>query len=193
MTSLLEPDLTILEHFHGFSEWAKIIDQQSISTKKLDQITEIEEIDYLKLDVQGSELPIIKNGRNKIKNTLVIHTEVNFIPFYKNQPLFAELDQELRQLGFCLHSFNPLVKRAFKPVILNNNIYEGLNQVLWTDAIYVKDFTKFSELSSENLIKIAIILNDLYNSFDLTALALHNIDVKEDTDFQQNYLEYLTN
>ncbi len=193
MTSLLEPDLTILEHFHGFAEWAKIIDQQAISTKKLDEIEEIEAIDYLKLDVQGSELAIIKNGVNKLKNTLVIHTEVNFIPFYKDQPLFAELDQELRQLGFYLHTFNPLIKRAFKPVILNNNIYSGLNQVLWTDAIYVKDFSKFSELSTEDLIKIAIILNDLYNSFDLTALALHHIDLKEETDFQKTYLESLTN
>lgn len=193
MTSLLEPDLKILEHFHGFSEWAKIIDKQAITTRKLDEIEEIETIDYLKLDVQGSELTIIKNGKEKINNSLVIHTEVNFIPFYKDQPLFAEIDQELRQLGFYLHSFNPLIKRVFKPLIINNNIYSGLNQVLWTDAIYVKDFSQFSELSTEDLIKIAIIMNDLYNSFDLTTLALHHIDLKEGTDFQKTYLESLIN
>jgi FkbM family methyltransferase len=193
MTSLLEPDFDILEHFHGFSDWAKIIDQQEVLTHRLDDIEEIEEIDYLKLDVQGGELTIINNGINKLKNTLVIHTEVNFVPFYKQQPLFAEIDQVLRQLGFYLHGFTPLVKRAFRPVMVNNSIYGGLNQVLWSDAIYVKKFTNFSELSSESLMKIAIIMNDLYNSFDLACLALHHIDLKEGTDFEPIYLESLVN
>lgn len=192
MTSLLKPDYKILDYFHGFSEWAKVIGQEVMQTYRLDDIEEIATIDYLKLDVQGGEMDIINNGKNKISRALVIHTEVNFIPFYEDQALFAELDQSLRELGFYLHTFLPLIKRSFKPLVVNNNIYSGLNQVLWTDAIYVKKFTNFSQLSSENLIKIAIIMHDIYNSYDLASLALKEVDQQEKLDFQEFYLEQLS-
>lgn len=192
MTSLLKPDYKILDYFHGFSEWAKIIGQEVMQTHRLDDIEEIKVIDYIKLDVQGGEMDIIQNGKNKISSALIIHTEVNFIPFYEGQALFAELDQTLRELGFYLHTFLPLKKRSFKPLVIDNNIYSGLNQVLWTDAIYVKKFTDFSDLSSESLIKIAIIMHDLYNSYDLSLLALKELDQKEDLDFCEVYLECLS-
>jgi len=191
MTSLLKPDYQILDYFHGWSQWAEVLGTKKLHTYRLDDIKEINQIDYVKLDVQGSELDIIQNGKNILSNSLVIQTEVNFVPFYENQPLFAELDLELRELGFLLHTFAPIKKRAFKPLIVNNNIYEGINQVLWTDAIYVRSFTDFKTLSSQQLIKIAIILHDLYFSFDLVMLALKYIDEKEESDLVSLYSEYL--
>lgn len=191
MTSLLKPDLKILDYFQGFSDWAKVIGQEVLPTHRLDDIQEIQGIDYIKFDVQGSEITIINNGKNKISNALVIQTEVNFIPFYEEQALFSELDQTLRELGFYLHTFLPLVKRCFKPLMVNKNIYSGLNQVLWTDAVYVKKFTEFSQLSTESLIKIAIIMHDLYDSYDLALLALKEVDQKENLDFHEFYLNIL--
>lgn len=191
MTSLLTPDYQILDHFYGWSQWAHIIEKQELQTYRLDDIAEINQVDYVKLDVQGSELDIILNGKKILSNSLVIQTEVNFIPFYENQPLFAELDLELRKLGFMLHTFAPIKKRAFKPLMVNNNIYDGINQVMWTDAIYVRSFTDFSTLSSEQLIKLAIILHDLYYSFDLVMLALQHIDNKEESNLVALYSEYL--
>jgi hypothetical protein len=122
----------------------------------------------------------------------VIHTEVNFIPFYQNQALFAEIDQIIRELGFYLHTFLPLVKRVFKPLVVDNNIYSGLNQVLWTDAVYVRRFTDFLDLDSDSLVKIAIIMHDLYASYDMTLLALKHLDEKENLDFQEVYLRCLS-
>lgn len=191
MTSLLTPDYEILDHFHGWSQWAEVLETQELQTHRLDDIQEISQVDYVKLDVQGGELDIILNGKNILSNSLVIQTEVNFIPFYEKQPLFAELDLELRKLGFILHTFAPIKKRAFKPLMVNNNIYEGINQVMWTDAIYVRSFTDFNLLSSEQLIKIALILHDLYYSFDLVMLALKHIDNKEESNLVALYSEYL--
>lgn len=189
MTSLLQPNYQMLDYFHGFSQWAKIIKKETIQTYRLDDIKEIDIIDYIKLDVQGSELDIIQNGTNIITNSLVVHTEVNFIPFYKNQPLFAEIDLALRKLGFSLHTLLPIHKRVFKPLIINNDIYSGLNQVMWTDAVYVQKLNNFDKLSSEQLIKIAIIMHELYNSFDLTMLALEYVDKKENLDCAEFYLQ----
>ncbi|MGN6134245.1 MAG: FkbM family methyltransferase [Aureliella sp.] len=191
MTSLLEPDMEILNHFHGFPQWGEVLNQQKLTTRKLDDIAEIGGIDFLKLDVQGSELSILSGAGEKLKDTLVVHTEVQFVPFYKNQPLFAELDQALRAAGFYLHRFTPLVSRVFKPLVINNNVFAGMSQVLWSDAIYVRQFTSFSKLPRESLLKIALVLHELYGSYDMSALALGHIDAREGTQLQTTYLRRL--
>ena len=179
MTSLLEPDFEVLDHFHGFSEWAKVLRREPVATRRLDDIQEVTDIDFLKLDVQGSELSVLQGAPEKLKRTLFVQTEVQFIPFYKQQPLFAELDQHLREAGFWLHRFQPMISRVFKPMLVNNSIYSGLSQALWTDAVYVKRFTDFAELDSGSLLRIAFIAHELYRSFDLTILALDHIDRRD--------------
>ncbi|WP_342597092.1 hypothetical protein VKI21_17485 [Cyanobacterium aponinum UTEX 3222] len=91
-----------------------------------------------------------------------------------------------------MHTFLPINKRVFKPLIVNNNIYAGINQVMWTDAVYVRNFIDFPLLSSEELIKIAIILHDCYGSFDLAMLALQQLEKKEELEFVSFYLENIS-
>jgi FkbM family methyltransferase len=191
MSSIFKPDIDLLSHFHGFTEWAQIIDRLSLTTHRLDDIDEVQKIDFLKLDVQGSELSILENATEKLKTTLVIHVETLFIPFYKNQPLFGEIDLALRKSGFLLHRFGPLVSRVLKPLILNNDIYAGLSQILWSDAIYVKSFTLFNELSAAELLKIARIMHEVYQSFDLVLLALKHVDSQTGSNRQAIYLQNL--
>jgi FkbM family methyltransferase len=176
MSSLLAPDLELLSHFHGFGEWGQVIERQPLTTHRLDDLDEVQGIDFLKLDVQGSELDILENAVEKLKSTLVIHVETLFIPFYKEQALFGEIDLFLRKAGFLLHRFGPMVSRVFKPLIMNDNIYDGLSQVLWSDAVYTKSFTGFKNLRSDQLLKIARIMHDVYGSYDLAHLALSHID-----------------
>ena len=192
MTSLLEPDIEVLSHFHGFAEWGKVLNRQKISTRRLDDVDEVQSFDYLKLDVQGAELQIMRGGSRKLNSALIVHTEVQFVPFYQDEPLFAELDQELRNAGFYLHRFTPFISRVFKPVILNNDIFAGLSQILWSDAVYVRKFTEFDRLPTDSLLKIAFVLHELYGSFDLAALALHHIDLKEGSDRYAKYLNRLS-
>ncbi|MFN5721393.1 MAG: FkbM family methyltransferase, partial [Bradyrhizobium sp.] len=94
MTSLLEPDPVMLKHFQGFNEWARIIADSRIATHRLDDIGEIDAMDYLKIDVQGSELAVFQNGRRRLAEAVVIQTEVSFLPLYKKQPVFGEIDLE---------------------------------------------------------------------------------------------------
>ena len=192
MTSLLEPDMAVLNHFQGFGQWAEIIDRQTLETRRLDDIEEITGMDFLKLDTQGSEFSIIQNGLQRIKQALVIHLEVQFVPFYKKQPLFGDLDQALVQAGFYLHRFTPLISRLFKPLVVENDIYAGLSQVLWTDAVYVRKFTEFPQLASPQLLKIAAITHELYKSYDLCSFALGQADSKDGTKRQSLYLNRLT-
>jgi FkbM family methyltransferase len=192
MTSLLEPNNELLNYFHGFPEWGKVEERLTIPTVRLDDVKEIKNIDYLKIDIQGGELEVFRNSINHLHDCLVIHTEVEFLPMYIGQPLFSEVELFLRDLGFTFHRFEPLVSRAVQPLIANNDIYKGLSQVFWADAIFVKDFTKFDRLSVEKLKKIALILNDSYGSIDIALRALMALDVKANSDLVKNYLEFLS-
>jgi len=191
MTSLLEPDQEVLSHFHGFADWGRVLARQPIMAQRLDDIAEAAGAHYLKLDVQGGEFPILQHGRETLKDCLVVHTEVQFVPFYKDQPLFAELDQALRSSGFWLHRFLPIHSRVFKPLVVNNDIYAGLSQVLWTDAVYVRRFTDFPTLAHDALQRIALIAHDLYESYDLVSLALLELDRRDGGDRQPRYLRAL--
>lgn len=55
MTSLFEPDSSTLELFEMFKSLGEVIEKVDLQTKKLDEISEIEHIDFLKIDIQGGE------------------------------------------------------------------------------------------------------------------------------------------
>jgi FkbM family methyltransferase len=176
MTSLLEPNFDVLKRFHVLAECAEVVERIPMATKRLDDLPEVADSDYLKIDVQGSELAVLQGAPKLLKSLTVVHIEVNFVPFYVDQPLFAELDQALRDAGFYLHKFLPLISRVFKPLILNDDPYAGLSQVLWTDAVYVRKFTELGGMSDAQLLKTARIAHEAYGSFDLCAMLLHEHD-----------------
>ena len=88
MTSLLTPEPRTLECFPGFSEWGKVVDELAVETVALDSISEIKHLDFLKIDVQGGELSVFRNGRARLSEAVAIQTEVSFVPLYKKQPAF---------------------------------------------------------------------------------------------------------
>jgi FkbM family methyltransferase len=176
MTSLFSPDPQMLRLFPGFSEWGEVVQQIAVTTRRLDDIAEIAEFDFLKIDAQGAELMIFQSGRERLKNVVAIQTEVSFVPLYKDQPTFGEIDVELRRSGFLPHSFPEVNKRLIAPLI-GPNPYLALNQILEADVVYVRDFSKPERLSPEQLKHLAMVAHHCYGSFDLTANCLHHLSV----------------
>jgi hypothetical protein len=74
---------------------------------------------------------------------------------YKEQPLFADIDVFLRAQGFQLFRLAG-TGRTFKPLIRDNS-FNSLSQLLWPDAVYVRDFMAFDQLAPTALLKLAII------------------------------------
>lgn len=179
MTSILEPDFEYLELFHGFSDWAKVSKKVKVQTKKLDDVNFDKKIDFLKIDVQGYEHEVIKNGNKTIKDCLVVQIETSPIPLYKNEKSFAHVCLQLENLGFQLHSFNQINTRCFKPVILQNNIYSGLNHLFQLDCVFVKKLNLFDKFDLEQLKKIALILFYSFGSYDLVDYVVSKISKLE--------------
>jgi FkbM family methyltransferase len=190
-SSLLEPNMPLLEQFTGFAELFKVVATSPVATRRLDDIPEAAGADYLKLDVQGAELMVLDGARETLRSVLVVHTEAEFAPMYRNQPLFADIDVRMRSLGFVFHELRFVGKRPFKPFpVLKENML--VSQMLWCDAVYVRDFTAFDRLAADQLLKIAAILHEDYGSYDFACFALGSYDRKTGSDLQASYLSYLT-
>ncbi|MCC8961262.1 FkbM family methyltransferase [Bradyrhizobium sp. Pear76] len=174
MTSLLEPDRHMLKHFPGFLEWGHVVADSRIETRKLDDITEIDAMDYLKCDVQGSELAIFQSGRRRLADAVIIQTEVSFLPLYKKQPVFGEIDLELRSQGFIPHTLVSIDRRMIWPLV-GATPFAAINQLVEADAVYVRDFTKADDIGTEQLKHLALAAHHCYGSHDLAAICVQHL------------------
>lgn len=175
-SSLYEPNTTLLEPFQALAELATVVKRTALQTTRLDDVAEAAEADFLKMDVQGAELDVLRGGARLLASLLVVQTEVAFVPIYRDQPLFADIDAELRRHGFMFHRFAGIGGRAFKPFVKNGDLAAPISQQLWGDAIYVRDLTRLDTLAPDRLLKLALIVNEAYISFDLAAFVLRTHD-----------------
>jgi FkbM family methyltransferase len=189
MTSLLEPNQAVLGLFHGFPSWGRVTGTEEIDTSRLDDIPETAGVDMIKIDIQGAELMAFQGGLQRLKTALVIHTEVEFLPMYVGQPLFSEVELFLRGHGFMLHKFHPVVSRVMRPLFFDGAAFSGLGQLVWADAIFVRDFTRLAELTDEQLLKMAALLHDCYGSSDLVGHLLAEHDKRGGGQLSPAYLE----
>jgi protein O-GlcNAc transferase len=188
-SSLFEPDTALLDMFQNLEELVRVVATRRVQTRRLDDIPQARGVDFLKVDVQGAELMVFQGAQETLRDVLVIQTEAEFVPLYKGQPLFADVDAFLRSQGFVLHKLPFLAGRTFKPLMLVENPYAAISQILWCDAVYVRDFMAFHRLAPGRLLKLAAILHENYASHDLAAVALQAYDRQTGGDLQQRYLQ----
>ena len=75
-----------------------------------------------------------------------------------------------------LHRFFPAVSRVVRPLLINSDMYAGLSQLVWADAIFIKDLSRLEVLSDAQLLKTARILHDCYQSVDVALYLLTEYD-----------------
>ncbi|CAO3439661.1 hypothetical protein [Azospirillum doebereinerae] len=186
-SSLYEPNDSILNCFQRMN--LPLISSEEVETICLDDINELDAIDFLKIDVQGAELDVLRGANKLLSKTLIVHTEVEFIPMYKDQPLYSDVDIFLRERGFLLHRFIDIFSRQMKPMILNNDVFSKGSQIIYADgAIFVRDFSNIKNLSNEEILKTSCILHDVYKSLDFVGFLLNEFDTRNNSTFLHAYL-----
>ena len=167
MTSLLPPNEAVLNLFHGFPSWGKVLSVEEVDTRRLDDIAETEGADYIKLDIQGAELMALRGAARRLADAVVIHCETEFLQMYQGQPLFSDIELFLRGHGFAFHRFFPIVSRMVQPLSMGEDIYAGMSQQFWADSVFIRDLTKLDALSEKQILAMAAILHDCYQSVDV--------------------------
>jgi FkbM family methyltransferase len=173
MTSLLEPDPEKLSLFFGFHDFGRVNRRMDIVTRRLDDIAEIKEIDFLKIDAQGGELDVFRSSPKKLADVVVIQTEVSFIPLYREQPPIGVIDSELRKMGFLPYSFVEMKSWPLASTVPGSYPLKGHWQpMIEADLVYVRDFTRRENLTGEQWKHLALIAHHCYGSADLAIHAL---------------------
>jgi FkbM family methyltransferase len=178
-TSLYVPSAAALDVFSYFRDKARVVSRTPIQTHRLDDVAEVNDVDFLKIDIQGGELSVLVHGREKLKNAVAIQTELQFVNLYEGQPNFGEVDQELRTQGFIPHAFAALKKWPISPPQCEASSTQSLNQLLEADLIYVRDFVHPDNLSSDQLKHLCLIAHSCYKSYDLAARCLALLEQRE--------------
>lgn len=191
MTSLFEPDPDVLRLFQVLEPLSEVVERVALSTHKLDDISEIEHLDFLKIDIQGGELAAFRGGRRKLADAVAIQTEVSFVTLYKNQPSLGDVDLELRSQGFIPHCFAAGKQWPIAPYVFDRDPRLPLNQLLEADMVYVRDFARPDSLSDEQLKHLALIAHHCYSSFDLALRCVMLLEHRQalQSGTQQRYLQ----
>jgi FkbM family methyltransferase len=83
-------------------------DKIKVSIKRLDDMVADEGLpypDFIKMDVQGFELEVLKGAEECLKHAKAVQSEVSFEEFYKDQALFRDVLDFLDDRGFKLCMF----------------------------------------------------------------------------------------
>lgn len=158
--SLFEPDHHLISRYkQKFCDLQWISTLETVGHKKTIQVNttslttwankySINDIDFIKLDVQGAELEILKGTGKMLDAVIGMNIEVWFVPVYKEQPLFADIDIFVRNNQFDFYSFvintaGQYAGRMTSPVSFGeiNTAYAQrfAGQLLTADALYFKD------------------------------------------------------
>ena len=72
--------------------------------------------------------------------------------------------------------FNNLNTRSFKPTIVNNNPYTGINHLFQVDCVLIKNFNIINNYEIDNLKKLILILFYSFKSYDLVDYLIRQLD-----------------
>jgi FkbM family methyltransferase len=104
------------------------------TTKTLDSVlesTRSPKVDFLKLDVQGYELEILRGGTRALKEADAVLLEASLVPINRGCPLIADVMAFMSGAGFNLFDFCSQTRRR--------------DGVLWqTDLLFLRSNTSFS-------------------------------------------------
>ena len=191
-TSLFRPDQRSAEYL-GFKRPMRISSTEEFTTHRLDDLEFVPSIDILKIDIQGGELDVISNARDKLASALVIQTEVRFFPLYENEPTFGNLEHELREQGFLFHSFDFLKRVLVNPRLKKKLNRRAFSQVVDGDAFFVRDLRKLHTFTDVQLSKLCILADSVIGAFDVAGLCLEELAKrgKLSTDDTEKYFALL--
>jgi len=178
MSSLLEFDRGAFDrHFglmRGSAEWARGLEpqrKQTIKTETADNFfrsQNLERIDFLKLDTQGTELEILKGAREYLSGgkIAVVKTEVLFLPVYRDQCTFSDIDRFLKDQGFmfvdCAFYPDAVTPLRSEQAIRDVRLHEQARFSAGGDAFYVLDPSGYRGADKGPfMIRSAVVLNQL--------------------------------
>ncbi len=193
--SLYEPDPAVVDAFHGKAASRPqggfhVVSTREVQTTRLDDVPGLRPPDFIKLDIQAAELLVLQHGKSVLRSAVVVEAEAMFVTLYRDQPLFGELQVFMRQHGFAFHRFMDLAGLVYRPLPVADPRLP-VSQPGWADAVFVRDPFRLSAWGDADLVRGAVVLHDLYGSFDLAMRLLAEHDARRGSRLADAYADRL--
>lgn len=167
-SSIYEPNREYIEKFSEADRF-DIISKEKLDATTIDKL-EKKGLDFIKLDIQGGELDALKGAEKSLTNCLGVEVEVEFLPIYKNQPLYSDVTSYLQKHDFEFIDFLRICRWE------RNNIYTNLGQAAWGDGLYLKTPEFIAKnVTDHEVIKRYVLICVLYHKFDLIHSLLNQL------------------
>jgi protein O-GlcNAc transferase len=189
--SLLEPDRSVLDRFHMLGDLVRVKARLQVSTVRLDDVIPPGGMKLLKIDVQGAEAMVFDGAPRRLGECLMVWTEVEFLPLYSGQPLFGDIDQQLRGHGLQFWCFAGIAHRPLTTWPAAGVRAQQVLQQLWSDAVYVPSPERIRNLASDDAAQLALLSHYVLHAYDLCHEALCRYDEVAGTCFAPNYLSLM--
>lgn len=186
--SLLEPNRPQLDRYHELGRHVVVKNRQQVPTVRLDDMLPPGGMDLLKIDVQGAERLVFDGARARLDECLMVWTEVEFVPLYKGQPLFGDIDARLREHGLQFLCFWGLAHRTLASWPQGSARAPLAQQQLWADALYVPTPERIARMNLDAASRLALLAHHVAQAWDLCHAALLRVDEVSGSDFAARYL-----
>ncbi|MCX7366888.1 MAG: FkbM family methyltransferase [Alphaproteobacteria bacterium] len=142
-----------IDYWSRYTPWhlknLTVLKEVQVTTQGLDACLEregIDSFDFLKIDVEGAEVDVLRGGASALRKCLGAQIETRF-QNVNNCPLFADTDVFMRQHGFRLHDFLHIGKYPRKTLpdprcwAGGKEVHwqEDSGQVMWGETLYFTD------------------------------------------------------
>lgn len=186
-SSTYEPNAHFLADFPEAAALLETVERRVLAVTPLDSVVAREGVkpDMLKVDVEGAELDVLRGGEDSLAGSLALDIEVEFVPLFRDQPLFADVDTFLRQRGWQVLGLRRVAWRRTRGLTREVSRYGG--QLVSADALYVNAGARTAGLSVLRALKLAAILA-AYRQHDFAAALFHEPPLDTLTDHERDRL-----
>ncbi|MEZ7196512.1 FkbM family methyltransferase [Pseudodesulfovibrio karagichevae] len=135
--SLLEPKHEWLERF-SYADLFEVEGTIPVTVKAMSNVAELAafDADVVKVDSQGLDMEILRNGRDIVSRAFYVETEPGFVEHYRGENTFCQVAGLMGELGYLLFGLTlcgvprkgPFAKR------------KGKTQVMWGQNVWLKDY-----------------------------------------------------
>ena len=182
--SLYEPNHELLKSFRA-AELLKQTGKVNVRTMRMDKFLEEHGIgcpDFIKVDVQGADLDVLRGAGDLLSTVSGVLCEVEFIELYVKQPLLGDVDRYLTEQGLRFHRFLKTFRLRIKGPEQFQDIFDTPSQEAWSDALFLPSNTVLENGPIDRLLKAGVIAS-IYDADDFALSCLLSFDLRVGSNF----------
>ncbi|WP_185858832.1 TDP-N-acetylfucosamine:lipid II N-acetylfucosaminyltransferase [Vreelandella populi] len=153
-----------------------------ISTIALDSINGLDSLDWLILDELSDAMAVLENGKEALKDTLLIQARVPFQLTHEKQPSLAELQHWASRNGFRFYRMHNIQHYSHLPENLNA-VSPCATEQESADVLFLPSYERMAALSDKDKTRLAFIMSTCFGAHDIAFELMADVSQEKALEF----------